>query len=1113
MKKNQWFIPIRGNRLRKLWLMARLLFVFVFANLLHVSATAYSQNRTVTLQMKEATLEEVVQALKLQTDYGFFYNIDNAESQKVKGLDVDVREVAVEEVLDHILRKTNLTYTVVNNVVIIKSKNQVADEKKMITVKGKVVDKENIPLPGVTVKVVGTNMGIATDLDGLFSLQLPEGKYSLEFSFVGFKTVTFQAEEGKEMNITLEEEVKEMDEVVVTGYFTKSKSSYTGAVKTMKANELKAVSGTNIIAAISALTPGLNLVERSDLGSNPNHVPELLLRGMGSFSSSNNSQVNQPTIMLDGVEISMEELYDLDINEIESITVLKDASATALYGSRAANGVIVIERKKLAEGNMRVSYNFTANVQFPYLKDYDVLNAAEKLEYERLSGLYTAEQNQYGDLDLNKEQYRLDELYNKYYQEIARGVDSDWLSQPARVAFSHDHSLRLYGGASSIRYELSGRFNNTQGVMKDDYRRRYALGFKLEYHLPNRLTFSNRTTYNEVDTKDTPYGSFSNWVNQNPYDRIYDEFGNPNRNMSWNNDNPMVEAKLGNYSIDGTKTLSNTTDVRWDINEQFRITGNFNISVSEGRGESYLSPDSQEFDEEDDITKKGSLAKTDNRDVSWSGTLNVAYNKLTDNNSLISVIAGTEIRKEKSESSELKVVGFYNDELNFVGHATGYPTGQPSGSQDLSSEVGFFANANYMYNNRYYADFVYRLSGSSKFGANERFGQFWSGGLGWNLHNENFLQSDILNLLKVRGSAGYTGNVNFEPFQSVTMYQYDNTLEYLHGIGAVPRTIGNDDLKWEREFSYNIGADLSLFDQRFNATFDYYLKRTKVLVLDASIAPSTGVISGKQNIGEMENKGFEFSIDGMPIRNKDFWWQVAMTGSTNKNRILKISNALKRQNEENNNQKPSSDTPAPLAQYEVGESTTAIKVVRSAGIDPATGNEVYIKLDGSRTFEYSVDDKVVVGDTEPKFQGTVSTNLYYKGFSLYLLGTFKCGGYVYNTTRATRVEGTSGKTNVDHRAFNDRWQEVGDIALYRRITDHTIANYTDRFVEKENVFTLTSVNLGYEFPATICKKLMVRNLRLGVNLTDILRFSSVKIERGTTYLYGNGFEFTLSTTF
>ena len=179
----------------------------------------------------------------------------------------------------------------------------------------------------------------------------------------------------------------------------------------------------------------------------------------------------------------------------------------------------------------------------------------------------------------------------------------------------------------------------------------------------------------------------------------------------------------------------------------------------------------------------------------------------------------------------------------------------------------------------------------------------------------------------------------------------------------------------------------------------------------------------------------------------------------------------------------------------------------------AEGSYDLMSEDRLRLSYLTAGNQVVVGDTEPKFQGTVSTNLYYKGFSLYLLGTFKCGGYVYNTTRATRVEGTSGKTNVDHRAFNDRWQEVGDIALYRRITDHTIANYTDRFVEKENVFTLTSVNLGYEFPATICKKLMVRNLRLGVNLTDILRFSSVKIERGTTYLYGNGFEFTLSTTF
>lgn len=202
-------------------------------------------------------------------------------------------------------------------------------------------------------------------------------------------------------------------------------------------------------------------------------------------------------------------------------------------------------------------------------------------------------------------------------------------------------------------------------------------------------------------------------------------------------------------------------------------------------------------------------------------------------------------------------------------------------------------------------------------------------GLGarWNLHNENFLKFEKLNLLKIRGSVGYTGKVNFEPFQSITMYKYENTLEYLHGIGAIPQTIGNDDLKWEREFSYNIGADISLFDRRLNATLDFYLKRTKDLVLDASIAPSTGVVSGKQNIGEMENKGFEFSVDGFIIQRNDVWWQLGMNGSTNKNRILKISNALKRQNELNNDVAPTRQTPAPLAQYEEGESTSALKVV------------------------------------------------------------------------------------------------------------------------------------------------------------------------------------------
>ena len=1104
--------------MKKIRLTMKLLLFFSLALVLNTSAIpSKAQQTKVSLNLKDKQLTEVLKLIQQQSGFNNLYSNELVKNNRMVSLRIDSDDI--HEVMRACLQGNALDYEIQNNTIIIKALAAAPQVPQVVKVRGHVIDaKTGQPMPGVTVVAMdggGAVTGAATDADGLFTVNLPEDIRELTFTFVGYKSVTLPVQTDKEMTVRLEEEVAEMDEVVVNGYFTKSKNSYTGAVKTITNDQLKSVSNTNIIAAISALTPGLNLVERSDLGSNPNRVPELLLRGMSSFSSGTRV-VNQPTIMLDGVEISMEELYDLDMNEIENITVLKDASATALYGSRAANGVIVIERKKLAEGNIRVNYNLTGNVQFPYLKDYDLLNAREKLEYEKLSRLYTPEQDRWGSVDMDKEQYRLDQLYNERYKEVARGVDSDWLSQPARTAFSHDHSLRIYGGASNIRYELSGRFNNTQGVMKDDYRRRYALGFKLEYHLPNQLTFSNRTNYNETDTKDTPYGSFRNWIDQNPYDRIYDEYGNPNRNLSWDNWNPMIDAKLGNFTLNSNKSITNTTDIRWDINDLFRITGNFNIAVSEGNGEKYISPDSKAFKDETDITKKGRLEISNSRSVDWAGNINGAFNKLTENNSLISMIIGAEIRKNRSENSSLKAAGFYDDALNFIGHATGYPTdskNKPSGNQDLSTEVGFFANANYMYNNRYYADFVYRLSGSSKFGSNQRYGQFWSGGLGWNLHNENFLKFEKLNLLKIRGSVGYTGKVNFEPFQSITMYKYENTLEYLHGIGAIPQTIGNDDLKWEREFSYNIGADISLFDRRLNATLDFYLKRTKDLVLDASIAPSTGVVSGKQNIGEMENKGFEFSVDGFIIQRNDVWWQLGMNGSTNKNRILKISNALKRQNELNNDVAPTRQTPAPLAQYEEGESTSALKVVRSAGIDPATGREVFIKLDGTRTFTYSADDKVVVGDTDPRFYGNVYTNVFYKGFSLYIMGSFKCGGYLYNVTRASRVEGTTGRTNVDRRAFDSRWKEVGDIALYRKITEHSVPQQTDRFVEKENVLTITSVNLGYEFPQRICQKMMLRNLRLGVNLSDILRFSNVKVERGLDYLYGNGFEFTLSTTF
>ena len=949
--------------------------------------------------------------------------------------------------------------------------------------------------------------GTVTDIDGVFSIITTEKDFEVQVSFMGYNTIRFSSSSRKlsGMKIELVEDSHALGDVVITGLVTKNKETFTGSATEISALELKQVSGTNLIGAIAALTPGMSMVQNTTQGSNPNNLPELVLRGMSSFSNQG-QQVNQPTIILDGTEISMQELYDLDINEIEKITVLKDASATALYGSKAANGVIVITRKPILESKLRVQYNFTGNLQFPMLDDYDVLNAAEKLEYERLAGLYTAGSG------INQEtgmpsQYDYDKLYNEKYKAIMAGQNSDWLSQPARTAFSHDHSLRVYGGANNMRYELTGRIGDTKGVMKGDYRKRYSIGFKLDYFINNAVTISNRTTYQEIDVKNTPYGSFSQYVKMNPYDKMYNDDGSVNTNLSWDINNPLYEASLGSFSKSGSRSFSNTTDFRWDISKMFLLTGHFNISTDSEFGDIFTSPKSLVYKNVTDLSKKGQYTKSTSDGASYNGNVVATFNKFFDDESLVSLSAGWEINHAESTSETTQVIGFYNDNLSFIGSAAGYPTDiTPYGSLSETADVGVFTTGNFSYRNRYFVDATWRMTGSSQFGENNRFGHFWSGGLGWNVLNESFMKNvkKHFDLFKLRGSLGYTGKVSFSPFQAMTMYSYLNTYEYKNGIGAVPLTIGNVDLAWERTMNYNIGLDFSMFDRRLNLVVDAYIRNTTDLLLDKAKAPSTGVTTAKGNLGEMQNRGVEFQLDGYIFRTNDFYWRLGTTGYMNRNKITQINKALEEINKDNQENAGLYDYPLP--QYAEGESVTALKLVRSAGIDPATGKEVYIKRNGERTFVYDPADKVLIGDTEPKYTGTFSTNIYWKGFSLYALFNFRLGAWVYNTTRSTKVEG------ADPRVFDDRWKKPGDIATYKDIADTSTPKQTDRFAEEENTLTLGSLNLSYEFSDKVCRKLHLRNLRTGINFTDILRLSSVKIERGTDYLYSQGFEFYLNVT-
>ena len=988
--------------------------------------------------------------------------------------------------------------------------------KRGVTVYGVVVDKKtDEPLIGASVAIwKGDKMitGVSTDIEGAFHLVSEVEEFELRVSYIGYKDLVIDSNSRKltAMRIELEEDANTLSDVVITGFVTKNKETFTGSVTEVSGMELRQVSGTNLIGAISALTPGMAMVQNTSQGSNPNHTPELVLRGMSSFSNSG-QQVNQPTIILDGTEISMRDLYDLDINEVEKITVLKDASATALYGSKAANGVIVISRKPILESTVRVQYNFTGNLQFPILSDYSVLSAAEKLEYERLAGLYDAKGAISSTTGLPL-QYEYDELYNKRYKLIAAGLNSDWLSQPARTALSHDHSLRVYGGASNLRYELTGRFGDTRGVMKGDYRKRYNIGFKLDYYI-GTLTLSNRTTYQEVGVMNSPYGSFSQYVQMNPYDRIYNENGTLNTNLAWDLDNPLYEATLGSFSKNGTRTLSNSTDMRWDINNMFLVTGHFNVSSDMGSSDVFTSPNSLVYKNVTDLTKKGQYTKGVSKGISYNGNLVGTFNKFLKDESLISLSAGWEINYAKSNSETTQAVGFFNDNLSYIGNAVGYPaSSKPYGTQAETADVGFFTTGNFSWRNRYFVDATWRTTGSSQFGENNRFGHFWSGGLGWNVMNEAFMEGVKQNfdVFKVRASTGYTGKVSFSPFQAMTMYQYLNDYEYKNGIGAVPITIGNVDLTWERTMNYNVGIDLSMFDRRLNFTLDAYIRNTTDLLLDKSKAPSTGVTTAKSNLGELQNKGIEFQLDGYIYRNNDFYWRLATTGYMNRNKITKIDKALEEINKQN--QQNASTSLAPLPQYAEGESVTALKLVRSAGIDPATGKEIYIKRNGEYTFEYDPADKVLIGDTEPAYTGTLSTNVFWKGFSVYAMFNYRLGAWVYNTTRVSKVEGSDPRYNADKRVFDDRWKQPGDHAVYKDIADSSRPEQTTRFAEQEYTLSLGSLNLSYEFSDKVCKSLRLKNLRAGINFTDILRLSTVKIERGTDYLYSQGFEFYLNVT-
>lgn len=1089
-----------------------ILFAVVLLGWLDQPASAQTSSKVdltvrMNITMNNNTVNSVLNAISGKTGIKFVYDVDEMKTlPRVSGR---FNDITVDDLLKKCFANTKYKYSIVGNSVIIERTTRL----NRLTIYGRITDQNGIPLPGAQVVLKGDyKVGVAADNMGRYRLTFAEiPNMQLVYSFVGYESRTVNVTKSTELNVKLKEDAQSIEDVVVNGIFTRNKNTYTGSVTTIKGEDLLAVSNTNLFTALAALTPGMVIVENNAQGSNPNVIPEILIRGANSIVTSAEEKANNnPLIILDGAEITMEELYDLDMYEIERIDVLKDAQAAIVYGDRAANGVIVVERNRVDDKRVRLNYNFVPSFSIPDLSSLNLCNAEQKLELERLAGLY------------NDEGGRYDESYRYKLNNVRRGVNTDWTRIPLRIPFSHTHSLSLSGGGQNVDYRASLKFSDTYGVMKGDNRRNYNMNFYVGYHVRNKLTIGYRANYTNTSSEASPYGDFSTYTKMNPYEPIYDENGELIKKYYFYNsedgpitetgsiNNPLYDATLSSFSKSENQTLRNTIDAKWYITKLFYVTGRFGVDISKRQSDAFTSPDAAEYINTTDPLQRGQYSLSTGKGFKYDGNIAVNYSKmLDDKGSGFSVTAVADFEHNNSTTASMVATGFMKDHLNDIKYALTYKAnGRPSGSEILSARAGFSGNANFYFRNRYFADISYRTSGSSKYGRNNRWAPMWSYGIGWNINKEKFL-SDVkwIDVLKLRWSSGYSGNATFSSYQAMTTYQYSNDMVYYNGVGAVPITMGNENLKWERTMKNNFGLQTTLFNSRFNFSFDYYINTTKDLLMTLSVPASMGVTSVKVNFGKMRNSGYDIALSGTPIRTENFSWITAINASHVNDRLDRISTAMR-----NESYDLGMGTNIKL-RFREGGSQYDLYAMRSAGIDPASGREIYINTKGEYTYVYDEDEEVVVGNTNPTLTGSWLNTFRYKGFTLSLTFMYNFGGDVYNSTLYEKVENIDPVYNVDARAYTDRWKKPGDLARHLALNQTSQENTSERFVERHNELYLSSVNFTYDFSPKALKKIGIKRLQLGFGLSDVVRFSTVKYERGTSYPYCRSINLTIRPTF
>jgi TonB-linked SusC/RagA family outer membrane protein len=1121
----------KGKRIL-LWITRKSFFLFfVFV----VNVSAYANAQRLTLVLGKVPLSIALDKITKQTGIDFFYNNDEFNVERIVNVEFHDVELmaAVKELIGNNYDATlgsDAIIFITNHKTPLPTYFEIRDT--LITVKGRIVDQEGKGIAATNVAIKGSRRGMSTDGGGNYSIRAAKDAVLLVTS-VGYKPIEISVKGREYLDVEMEQAASNLEGVTIsTGKVTRKLENFTGAVFKASGEELRAVGTRNVIQSLKTLDPSFIVVENNAAGSNPNVIPTVEVRGKTSMTTNGvrdqfGGDPNQPLFILDGFESTIKDFYNLDINRVQSILILKDAGSTALYGPKAANGVIVIETKRPTGGKLRVSYTADLRVDIPDLNDYNLMNASEKLQFEKALGRWTSYTTQ----------PLMDSLYNDRLKRVRQGTNTYWLGIPVQTGFTNGHSLYLEGGAQEFVYGIGLNYSKNNGAMKGSDRQTWGTNIDMNYRKKG-FNIYNKLSINGVESNESPYGVLTTWAKTNPtyakyaddgsvgkyLDQItFDNYGSDPLKLS----NPLYNASLPSENNQKDFNVLDNLQMNYSWNS-FQVNVGLSVYKKNSVVETFVSPLNTEFDGLP-FLQKGRFTNTRLDNSGYSTFAGLSYGKLYGGRHEVTGNLRWELAEDKNKLLGQTAVGFPAGSTGDPIFANSYEIGgTPNSGLSISRSNSIQGSLSYAYDSRFLMDLNYTYSGTTLFGAKNRYSPFWSVGAGWNLQNEHFLHinKNVISQLKIRGTVGVTGNQNLAQNLSTSVYGYDLT-STIFGQSTTLLSLANLNLKSQNTLDLSTGIDFGFWRNRLSGYLNAYIKNTDPLIVVFDLPSSTGISDYPTNVGSLKSKGIEFNIKYSPIFKveKSIVWTIGVTGALIKNRYAGFGNKLESLNEKE-------ETAGTLVRYKDGYSPDDIWSVPSLGIDATTGYEIYVKKNGETSFKYNLEDVIRMGNSRPIAEGAINTTFNYKRFTLGVYIRYRFGGDQFNEALFNKVENITGGNatdNFDRRAFYDRWFKPGDVARYSNINleggyDNGYAydgiaqgGYafpSSRFIQKDNNITGESITMGYQFTGKKWMSDMKMNtFSIYVITNDIFRNSTIKAERGTAYPYARYVSVSLRANF